>query len=441
MEPAGRILRSDLMRLPIALPGLLLLLVPIPAAAQADSIAESRAHYARAVEAYRAGDYQEFLEHAARAQRLRPLHGGVTYALAAARALTGDTAGAMEALHRFAAMGYAADPAADSDFASLSATAGFREVELRLRRNREPLVRSDVAFELPEPDLLAEGIAYDPQEGAFYVSAVHQRKIVRFTRDSRVEDFAALDRDGLWTPLGMRADPAHRALWVATVALPQMRGWTPSDSGRSALLRYDLDTGKLTGRYPAPADGRPHAFGDVVVGGSGHVYVSDGRSPVIYRLAAGGESLVPLAESPLLGSAQGLALAPDQRSLYVADYARGVLRVDLEHGRVEALAAPDTVAALGIDGLYQLDGALIGIQNGVAPARIVRLELGPEGDRIERLEVLERAHPRHEEPTLGVLVGRELYYVANSQWERFGSDGRPAHPERLRRPVVLRLRL
>jgi hypothetical protein len=51
-----------------------------------------------------------------------------------------------------------------------------------------------------------------------------------------------------------------------------------------------------------------------------------------------------------------------------------------------------------------------------------------------------RAHPRYQEPTLGVLVDGELYYIANSQWERFGEDGRIAKSEWLERPVLLRCR-
>jgi hypothetical protein len=58
-----------------------------------------------------------------------------------------------------------------------------------------------------------------------------------------------------------------------------------------------------------------------------------------------------------------------------------------------------------------------------------------------RAEILERAHPRYQEPTLGVLVGGELYYIANAQWERFGEDGSIANSDSLQRPVVLRLPL
>jgi len=72
---------------------------------------------------------------------------------------------------------------------------------------------------------------------------------------------------------------------------------------------------------------------------------------------------------------------------------------------------------------------------------MTRFTLSPAGDRLLRAEVLERAHPRYDEPTLGVLVDGELYYVANAQWGRFGEDGRVTKPESLTAPVVLRLRL
>ena len=63
------------------------------------------------------------------------------------------------------------------------------------------------------------------------------------------------------------------------------------------------------------------------------------------------------------------------------------------------------------------------------------------GDSLVGAEVLERLHPKHAEPTLGVVVGGDLYYIANSQWERFGETGDIAHPEQLQTPTVLRLRL
>ena len=145
--------------------------------------------------------------------------------------------------------------------------------------------------------------------------------------------------------------------------------------------------------------------------------------------------------SPLLLSAQGMALTQDERTMYLADYSRGILRIDLTSRVVTLLPTSDSVLALGIDGLYLVAGRLIGIQNGVAPHRVVRLTLSPSGDSIRAGEVLERAHPRYAEPTLGVVVDHDLFYVANSQWERFGEDGHVADSSPLLPPTVLRLRL
>jgi hypothetical protein len=55
--------------------------------------------------------------------------------------------------------------------------------------------------------------------------------------------------------------------------------------------------------------------------------------------------------------------------------------------------------------------------------------------------VLERAHPAFDEPTLGVVVGDDFYYIADGQWERFGEDGTVADAGALRPTVVLRLGL
>jgi sugar lactone lactonase YvrE len=220
-----------------------------------------------------------------------------------------------------------------------------------------------------------------------------------------------------------------------------MVGFDSADAGRSGIFRFDLATGALTGRYPVPDDGQPHALGDVTVARNGDVYATDSRGPGLYRVRAGGDSIERFLSSPLLLSAQGLALDAEERTLYVADYSRGVLRIDLASREVRLLETADDVLALGIDGLYFVAGSLVGIQNGVAPHRVVRLRLDGAGDRIERAEILERARPDYAEPTLGVVVGRDLYYVAASQWERFRDDGTVDAAETLRPPLVLRLRL
>ncbi len=412
-----------------------------PVAAQDDPVLASRAAYQKAVLAHQAHDLPGFLRYATEAQRLRPAHGGTTYALAAAYALAGDTGGALALLRRFAALGYSADVAADSDFAVLRGAPAFDGIRRALSRNAAPLARGTPAFTLRERDLLTEGIAYDPATRSFFVGSVHRRKILRVDRRGRATEFVPSGSGGLWAPLGMRVDPVRRVLWVAAAALPQMADFDPADSLRSGLFRFDLSSGALTGSFLLSPDGAPHLLGDVTVTRGGDVYATDSRGPSIYRVKAGADSLERFLESPLLLSAQGLALDSAERILYVADYARGILRVDLASREVRLMEVGDDVLALGIDGLYAAGRDLVGIQNGIGPHRVVRLRLDAGGDRIVSIEVLERARPDYAEPTLGVVVGDELFYVANSQWERFREDGGIEGPEELRAPLVLRLRL
>jgi sugar lactone lactonase YvrE len=423
----------------IALVALALCAAPAaPAAAQDDPVLASRAAYQDAVRAYQAHDVPAFLRYATEAQRLRPAHGGTTYALASAYTMAGDTGAALAMLRRFAALGYNADVAADSDFVVLRGTAAFDGIRRALSRNAAPLARGTPAFTLPERDLLTEGIAYDPAGRSFFVGSVHRRKILRVDRHGRFTEFVPPGSGGLWAPLGMRVDPIRRVLWVAAAALPQMADFDPADGLRSGLFRFDLSGGALTGRFLLPADGASHTLGDITVTRGGDVFATDSRGPVIYRVRAGADSLERFLESPLLLSAQGLALDAAERTLYVADYARGILRVDLASREVRLMEVDEDVLALGIDGLA-VGRSLVGIRTASPRIVVVRLRLDARGDRIVSVEVSSAPVPTTRSRR-SASWSATSFLRGEQPVRRFREDGIDA-PEELRAPLVLRLRL
>jgi hypothetical protein len=61
--------------------------------------------------------------------------------------------------------------------------------------------------------------------------------------------------------------------------------------------------------------------------------------------------------------------------------------------------------------------------------------------RIERLETIEANNPLFDEPTLGVLVKDTFYLIANSQWGMIDEKGQLAPAEKLKEPVVLKIKL
>lgn len=404
------------------------------------SRAELRRHYELAAAAHQAKDYEQFLSESRIVQGLAPHSLRAAYNVACGHALLGQDKEALAILDRFARMGIAFDIAKDDDFAKIKAAPGFQDVVRRMAALDAHVGTSSVAFTLAQRDLLTEGIAHDPKTGAFFVSSVHRRKIVRLGADGKASDFVPEGQDGLLSTLALAVDPARRALWASTDGVAQTRGLGKADEGRSVVVELDVDNGKQR-RAIGPPDSFPGArFADLSVGPGGELWVADPRSGGLYVLRSGEASFRVFLEAGTLDSPQGLAFSPDGRWLFVADYTQGIVRIDPKTAEAHLLEVPPDAAVTGIDGLVWAGGGLVGIQNGLEPHRVIRLRLDANRDHVTEVVVLERRNPHFDEPTLGVVVGSDLYYIANSQYAAFGEDGQP-RTERLKDPVVLRLRV
>lgn len=410
----------------------------VPSGAEDDAVLrEARAFMKAAGEARQAGRPQAALDAVLQAYALRPHHGGILFELATAYAAVGRLEDATESLRRVAEMGFPFRTEDREELRSCRDQPACRGALAALDRNRQPKSTSTVAFTFTGPGLVPEGLAYDAAADAFFVSSVRQRLILRLDPSRRAEGFA--DRTvGLWAPLGMAVDAARHRLWVATAALAEMADAAPADDGRSALVALDLGTGRVVARYDLPRD-RPHVLGDVIVAPSGDVFTTDSTSPAIYRLPAGGRALEPIAAGEPFASLQGLALSADGKRLFVADYAKGVFAIALDSRRVRLLEAPRTAGILGIDGIYRAGEALLGVQNGTAPPRLLRLAV--DGDRITSVGVVDSAHPAATDPTLGVVAGDRFYYIGNSQWAAARPGGQRDPAVKPEDPVILGLDL
>jgi hypothetical protein len=166
----------------------------------------------------------------------------------------------------------------------------------------------------------------------------------------------------------------------------------------------------------------------------GGIFLPDSGAPVLWRLAPRAESLEVFAESPEFMSLQGVVVAPEMNALFVADYANGLLRIDLGSRAVRRMESPPNTTLIGIDGLVRApNGDLIAIQNGLKPARVLRLVLEASGEAVAEVKVLESAHLNMPAPALAcVATGGDLFLVGNAGWSRFeGEDVKPTAP----RPV------
>lgn len=389
-----------------------------------DFQAEARAAYARK-------DYAAAKAATSAALALRPDSPRYLHNLAALQALGGESAAALATLRRLAALGVAPPAERDPDFATLQGTPAFREVMQRLAANREPLGQADVVAELPGRAGLIEGIAFRESTGDVFLSDAHLRTVWRRDRSGKVTRFVEEDEDLLGV-FGLALDETRRVLWAATMAVPEMSGYTREMKGQAAFAEISLVTGELRRVVDLPDDNREHGLGDLTVAPDGTVYATDSRAPIIWKLAPGAEEPEVVIEFPGFGSLQGIIL--QERTLIVSDYANGLFRLDLTTATVTPLATPPGTTLVGLDGLATAPGGLVAIQNGVSPQRVLHVALTPERDRITAVTVLARAVPHLDDLALVTLVNGRPTVIAGAGWDLFDpqkAKAPPAHTVRL----------
>jgi hypothetical protein len=430
-------------RLGLAASGIAILLVSqaqgptMTGHALVDSAAVARYSYSRASAALRRNDLTAARFEAGRSASAWPTQPVYQWARVIIGMRLHDTATVLDALTRYADLGLGRDVEADTALARYLTLPAFREVAGRLAAQYAPLTRGRPIAVLPDSTFFPEGMDVDPRTGFMYVASVRHRTIAELTpRGDYVRELLPRSGVGLGAILAVRADPQRGVLWATMSGIPQMEGYQPGDSLVHSLIRIALPQGEIDARWDLPMTAGGHTLGDVAVGPLGDVFLSDSRDPVLYRLPADGGGLQPIRH-PLFRSLQGVAPAPGARVVFVADYSHGILKVDVLSGEVTRVADAPGSTSLGCDGLVWHDGALVAVQNGVAPPRVMRFELDSAWTRFVRADVLDRNLPIADEPTIGTMVGDNFVYVANSQWEKYDDAGVLRRGAVLKKPVLL----
>ncbi len=413
---------------------LLVWLILVPALLAAEEVADSRRLQRDALQAYRAKDYPLFLTKSQAASDLRPSHPTLLYNVASALALNGRADEALATLERVAAMRLVYAPEKDGDFESVRSTSRFAAILDSFKRNAAETGSGKPAFVVPVRGVIAEGLAYDPKSKRFFVSSVRNGAISTIDRRGKVATFV---RDLPRGAFGMAVDEKRGVLWATTSTLPQSSRFREEDRDRAALVEIDLRSGRVLRTIAAPPGGK-HLFGDVIVGRNSEVFVSDSTAPAIYRLHDGSlESFV--AGEPFL-SLQGLALAPDGKTLYAADYSKGVAAIDLTTRDIHFLRLPREATLLGVDGLYFADANnLIATQNGVNPQRVIRIRLAPGGFGVDGVDIL--SANQTDDITLGTIANGSFYFNADAGWNEYDDDGKAKDETKLKPSVIYRLPL
>jgi hypothetical protein len=388
------------------------------------------------IKAYQSKDYPEYHRLMSRIVDLEPQNYRYRYNLACACALNNDLQSAVKILHFLLDEDYdlALLAETDSDFNPLRNAVTFQEIIKRIKEKTQPLNNSQIAFSIPEKDLIPEGIAYDPVEGSFYLGSIQKCKIIKIDNKKSISDFTKPRQDGLVLVLGMRVDSKRRYLWAVT-SYGFYKANIPEELlGTTGVFKYDLQTKKLLKKYMLPQE-ENHMLNDLTIDSNGDVYVTDWRIPAIYMISVDKDNIEKFIDLPRRPN--GIDFSSDWTKLFIAGDGIGVL--ELSTKTFSELKHPINMFLSG-DGLYYYRNSLIAIQNG-GLRKVTRFYLNEDQDEIVRSQALEAYHPLFNLPTTGVILGNHFYYIANSQIREYDNEGNLSPLSELEEIKILKVKL
>ena len=281
--------------------------------------------------------------------------------------------------------------------------------------------KSRTAFKINEPELIPEGIAYDSRTKTFFVGSTYLRKIISIDKKGVTKNFTVEAQDGLRGVLGMRVDEKRRVLWAissdAGLAMP-LKNRERDCIGCSEVFKYNLDTGKLIKKYVLKNKPDQHFLNDLVVNSKGDVYITDTVHGTIYLISSKTDELREFLSFGKTSYPNGIDLSSDEKTLFVALNEK-IAAIDLQNRASHFLTMPPDEKAGIIDGLYFYKNSLIAIQPFDAGKTIVRYYLNDKQTAVVKTEIIEATHQLLNQPTTGVIVGRDFFYIANSQLQSF----------------------
>jgi sugar lactone lactonase YvrE len=243
----------------------------------------------------------------------------------------------------------------------------------------------------------------------------------------------------------MEVDASRRVLWVASShagkGMP-MIDMTDEEQGSAGVFKFDLTSGRLIRKYVLAGEPQRHFFNDLTVSSDGPVYITDGSASAVYRVASDTDSLELFVQPEDMPSPNGITMSDDGGHLFVA--LRGDIgKVSVATRSLSMVARPEGIS-VGADGLYFRNRSLITVWPGKERHGVTRYTMNAALDTIETIEPVIQEHASFAQPTTGVIVGADIYVVANSQLQVFSrlyAAGGAIDTGVLEVPAILRVSL
>jgi len=265
--------------------------------------------------------------------------------------------------------------------------------------------KDGIAYRISEQDLIPEGITYSSTTNSFYLGSLHKNKIIQIdAKTGEFKDFISSDVLDMKI-LGMIVDEERNHLWACA-----------NKDNRSTVAKFNLQTGELIKSY-LHTDTVVNMYNDLVLDKEGNIFFTNSNKQTIYHINHQTNAVSVFYDGNEISHPNGITISPDNKYLFIASNDRGIRTLDIESRTI--LDKPnDSIHSKGLDGLKYYNHSIIGLQNEVrsrSEVKIAQYFLDESGTQISEMKIIDQNNPYFDIPTTFVIVGDQLYCLANSQ--------------------------
>lgn len=357
-------------------------------------------------------DYPLFLSLTKRAMNLHPSHPALLNNLAIGYALNGKTDSAIMAIKRNITYNANYPFSQEPSFEKLRTSANYSDLSLLANSLEKTFSMSRVYLKAKTKALHIEDISII--DNKIYATDVNGGKLIRIDPDGSIHELQDLSS----SVMAIVAESDDK-LWIATSMMPQFKDYDSTLHYETAIYKYDITKSKIVKKIDMDGE---HVLGAGCTGRNGNIYFTDSTEPVIYRLNTTDNKIDHFLTLEDAHNLQGITYDLSNDVLYVADYIKGIVKIDLKDNTKHWFNSNDFLLK-GIDGLMKVNEGLIAIQNGSAQKRVIFLTWSDVDNVI--VKIIDNNLEYGGEPTNGKVMDGRLYYIANSPWP-FYDDGSKA---------------
>ena len=370
--------------------------------------------HAESIEAYKKKDFEAFKSLNLKALKLHPSQPTILYNLAIAYNLVNDQEKSFKSLKRLLSWNTKLPFSKDNDFKSLLANDLYMDKLKSLNKKyNNKKESSSIKIKIPKT-YHVEDIEF--MNKSIYFTDVSSGQILKINADNEVKEIARLKGSAMAIIKGENKNN----IWVSNANLQNCFN---CEKGKkiASISKIDITNGSILTSIELPSTS---IIGSMVLHKK-KIYATNSSKPQLFIIDTSTNKIEKILEIKEGFNLQGITLDKKRNTLYIADYIKGIVKIELSNISNRKWLKQSNYLLKGIDGLTYINkNTLIAIQNNSKPKKVIKIT--HNHNQIKDVILLDNSLPYLGEPTNGKYYKKVGFlYVANSQWPFYSKDYKP----------------